>query len=133
MSMHNIKKNLQFGKISRRSFIQTSATLAGASAVAGSIALPFSAQAKIAATMPDETSETITYSACLVNCGSRCPLKVHVKDNVIRRISNETFFDDSSVVSPMRHFLMTQPSVNTRSALVSEAALFVGKPIILTA
>nr|WP_314263888.1 DMSO/selenate family reductase complex A subunit [uncultured Moellerella sp.] len=95
--MHNIKKNLQFGKISRRSFIQTSATLAGASAVAGSIALPFSAQAKIAATMPDETSETITYSACLVNCGSRCPLKVHVKDNVIRRISNETFFDDSIV------------------------------------
>ena len=32
---------------------------------------------KLPGIRPDETSETIKYSACLVNCGSRCPLKVH--------------------------------------------------------
>lgn len=96
--MHKTKKAPHFAEMSRRDFIQTSATVAGAAAVAGSISLPFSARANndITVSKPDETGETIKYSACLVNCGSRCPLKVHVKDNVIRRISNETFYDDST-------------------------------------
>lgn len=96
--MHKTKKAPHFAEMSRRDFIQTSATVAGAAAVAGSISLPFSAQANsdITVSKPDEMGETIKYSACLVNCGSRCPLKVHVKDNVIRRISNETFYDDST-------------------------------------
>ncbi len=34
--MHKIKNNTQFGELSRREFIQTSATVAGVAAVAGS-------------------------------------------------------------------------------------------------
>lgn len=95
--MHKTNKNTHFGELSRREFIQTSATVATAAAVAGSITLPFTAQAKTPEIMPDEVNEKISYSACLVNCGSRCPLKVHVKDGVISRISNETMYDDSTL------------------------------------
>ncbi|HGN0868503.1 TPA: DMSO/selenate family reductase complex A subunit [Providencia alcalifaciens] len=95
--MHKNKTNTHFAELSRREFLQTSATVAGAAAVAGSITLPFAAQAKTPTIMPDEVSEKISYSACLVNCGSRCPLKVHVKDGVISRISNETMYDDSTL------------------------------------
>ncbi len=82
--MHKNKINTQFGELSRR-FIQTSATVAGVVAVAGSITF-LCCSSKTPAIMPDEVSEKISYSACLVNCGSRCPLKVHVKDGVISRI-----------------------------------------------
>ncbi len=94
--MSKIKNNVSITEMSRRGFIQSAAVLSGAAAVAGTVSLPFSANAQTPQGIrPDETSETIKYSACLVNCGSRCPLKVHVKDGVIRRISNETMFDDS--------------------------------------
>ncbi|HEK1899763.1 TPA: molybdopterin-dependent oxidoreductase [Proteus mirabilis] len=97
MSMSKIKNNVSITEMSRRGFIQSAAVLSGAAAVAGTVSLPFSANAQTPQGIrPDETSETIKYSACLVNCGSRCPLKVHVKDGVIRRISNETMFDDST-------------------------------------
>ena len=86
------KKATHFTQMNRRQFLQTSATIASVAAIAGSVTLPFSAQAKSTGIMLDEI---IKYSACLVNCGSRCPLKVHVKDNVIQRISNETFYDDA--------------------------------------
>lgn len=81
-------------RYSRRDFLKTSSALA----VANSLALPFVAYAdntqdKAASS---NNKETIKYSACLVNCGSRCPLKVHVEDGVIKKISSETFVDDSS-------------------------------------
>lgn len=82
--------------LSRRQFIQASASVATTTSIISSISLPFSAQATPTITIqPDEVSEKIKYSACLVNCGSRCPLKVHVKDDVITRISNETMYDDT--------------------------------------
>lgn len=90
--INNIKKQ----QFSRRQFIQTSASVATTAAIASSITLPFTAQAASEPKIqPDEINETIKYSACLVNCGSRCPLKVHVKNDVITRISNETMYDDS--------------------------------------
>ncbi len=55
--MHKNKINTQFGELSRREFIQTSANRCGVAAVAGSITLPFAAQAKTPAIMPDEVSE----------------------------------------------------------------------------
>ncbi|HGJ5890629.1 MAG TPA: DMSO/selenate family reductase complex A subunit [Arsenophonus apicola] len=88
-------KTTHLVQMNRREFLQTSATIASVAAIAGSITLPFSVQAKSTGIMHDETDEIIKYSACLVNCGSRCTLKVHVKDNIIQRISNETFYDDS--------------------------------------
>ncbi|PHI29212.1 DMSO/selenate family reductase complex A subunit [Budvicia aquatica] len=90
--MHT-KKIPQAGNVTRREFIQTSVAVTGAAAVAGSITLPFAASATTAPAT--DASETYSYSACLVNCGSRCPLKVHVKEGVITKIATETIYDDS--------------------------------------
>lgn len=90
--MHT-KKIPQAGNVTRREFIQTSIAVTGAAAVAGSITLPFAASATTAPAA--DASETYSYSACLVNCGSRCPLKVHVKEGVITKIATETIYDDS--------------------------------------
>ncbi|MGL4929001.1 MAG: DMSO/selenate family reductase complex A subunit [Plesiomonas sp.] len=93
-----IKKSIISRLMSRRTFVQGSVAVTGAAAVASTMSLPFRAQAatenvSAAATV---VGEEIRYSACLVNCGSRCPLKVHVKDGVITKISNETIVDDSA-------------------------------------
>ena len=92
--MNNNKRPIT-GSLSRREFIQTSAAVTGAAAIAGSITLPFSVHAA-----PEQraaaTEETIKYSACLVNCGSRCPLKVHVRNGEIIKIANEAIYDDST-------------------------------------
>ncbi|SFC63161.1 DMSO/selenate family reductase complex A subunit [Pragia fontium] len=91
--MHT-KKVSHLGEVTRREFLQTSVAATGAVAVASSITLPFTASAT--PTSDSSSAETIKYSACLVNCGSRCPLKVHVKDGVITKIANESIYDDST-------------------------------------
>ncbi len=93
--MNNNKTPLT-GSLSRREFIQTSAVVTGAAAIAGSIALPFSVHAAASEHAPTAAEESIKYSACLVNCGSRCPLKVHVKNGEIIKIANEAIYDDST-------------------------------------
>lgn len=88
-----ISNKIKSHLLSRRKFIHTSATFTGAVAAASSMALPFKAQA-ISPTV-DLAEETIKYSACLVNCGSRCPFKVHVKDGVAVKISPEDGVDEA--------------------------------------
>ncbi|MGF1757065.1 molybdopterin-dependent oxidoreductase [Photobacterium sagamiensis] len=83
-----IKNSLVSQLLTRRKFMKTSAAVTGAAAAASSLTLPFKAQAESAeASLSKE--ESIKYSACLVNCGSRCPFKVHVKDGVAVKISPE--------------------------------------------
>lgn len=58
--------------------------------------MPFSSSALAApeaATI--NNGETVRHSACLVNCGSRCALKVIVKDDRIVRIEPEDAIDDT--------------------------------------
>lgn len=83
------------GQLTRRSFIKGSTTVAGCAIAATGINLPFSAYAKPINNLK-EVSEQVKYSACLVNCGSRCPLKIYVKENVITRVSTETLVDDTN-------------------------------------
>ena len=45
MSMSKIKNNVSITEMSRRGFIQSTAVLSGAAAVAGTVSLPFSANA----------------------------------------------------------------------------------------
>ncbi|MWP50135.1 DMSO/selenate family reductase complex A subunit [Gilliamella sp. Lep-s21] len=80
--------------ISRRDFLQKSLTIGGVAALTSNMQLPFAyaepntdVNNKIAPNPTDK--EQIFYSACLVNCGSRCPLKVHVKNDIITKISSE--------------------------------------------
>ncbi|MCO6556049.1 MAG: molybdopterin-dependent oxidoreductase [Gilliamella sp.] len=88
-------------KITRRNFLQKSLTIAGVSVLTNNIQLPFvyaepntNARSKIIPTNSTD-EEKIVYSACLVNCGSRCPLKVHVKNDIITKISSEDGINDS--------------------------------------
>lgn len=95
MSMNNNKQQFYTNSMSRRKFIKNSAAVTSAAAIVSTISLPLSVKAS-AVESAEPTAESIKYSACLVNCGSRCPLKVHVKDDVIVKIASETIFDDST-------------------------------------
>ncbi len=83
-------------KISRRDTVTTAAKIGSAVALSNAITLPFSSTA-LAADVPagKESAETVRHSACLVNCGSRCALKVIVKDDRIVRIEPEDAKDDA--------------------------------------
>lgn len=61
----------------------------GLAALSSGISLPFTAISRAAAGAPAGKDETTVWNACLVNCGSRCPLKCHVVDGVIRWISQD--------------------------------------------
>lgn len=66
-------------EISRRSLMKTSAL--GSLALASSaFTLPFSQMVR-AAEAPVE--EKAVWSSCTVNCGSRCLLRLHVKDDTV--------------------------------------------------
>ncbi|QYN43070.1 DMSO/selenate family reductase complex A subunit [Gilliamella sp. ESL0443] len=86
-------------KITRRDFLQKSLAIGGVAAVANNLQLPFAYATSETnhdkALIPNPTNdEKIFYSACLVNCGSRCPLKVHVKNDIITKISSEDGIND---------------------------------------
>ncbi|MFU2113862.1 DmsA/YnfE/YnfF family dimethyl sulfoxide reductase [[Pasteurella] aerogenes] len=75
---------------SRRTFLK--GTSVGLAAVAADISLPFNAMANtesVAAESAVVSEEKIVWSACTVNCGSRCPLRMHVKDNKITYVETD--------------------------------------------
>lgn len=76
--------SMALNQLSRRKFLQTS-SLAGALA-ATDLALPFKA---LAAPGEKAEEEKVVWSACTVNCGSRCPLRMHVKDNRITYVETD--------------------------------------------
>lgn len=87
----NIKTMLAHS-LSRRALVKNTTKLSATLAITSTIPLPFNALAdtsnqEVKLTDPQEQ---IKHSACLVNCGSRCPLKVIVKDDVIQRIEPES-------------------------------------------
>lgn len=82
--------------VSRRSFMTWSAALgAGGALVAGGsqfLGMPESNVAAAADGIPDAKT---TWSACVVNCGSRCPLRLQVVDGQIARVLPDNTGDDS--------------------------------------
>lgn len=69
-------------KASRREFMKWSAVVGGAAALA-----PVLHETKDAlANKPTNDASTFVWSACTVNCGSRCPLRLEVKDGTIVRV-----------------------------------------------
>ncbi|WP_067522611.1 DMSO/selenate family reductase complex A subunit [Endozoicomonas ascidiicola] len=87
MTLSNSEK---ISGLHRRDFLKASVAVGSAAAVS-SMSIPL-----VQASQSDQSQskESIHYSACLVNCGSRCPLKVHVTDGVITKISTEDGIDD---------------------------------------
>lgn len=80
-------------RLSRRNFLGKTAQLGSTAAI--STSLPFRSAAASTPKPPDDNDTTV-YSACLVNCGSRCPLKVQVRDGVITSVSTEDGIDDQT-------------------------------------
>ncbi|EOI5775365.1 dimethylsulfoxide reductase subunit A [Cronobacter malonaticus] len=76
--------------ISRRTLVKSTA-LGGLALAAGGISLPFGAR-QVAAAVGHAISppdERVVWSACTVNCGSRCPLRMHVVNGEIRYVETD--------------------------------------------
>ncbi len=71
--------------VKRRSFLKWSGAVAGTTALVGTSSTFLGMPGK-ADTEGRADADKIVWSACTVNCGSRCPVKLQVKDNVIVRV-----------------------------------------------
>lgn len=82
-------------EISRRKLMQTS-TVGGLALASGALSLPFNSVANTSETASKTTipEEKIVWSACTVNCGSRCPLRMHVVDGEIKYVETDNTGDD---------------------------------------
>ena len=83
--------------ITRRSFNKWTAAVGGTSALvaSGVTLLPLSVAPTTAEAVEGVPDATTTWSACVVNCGSRCPLRLQVKDGHIVRVLPDNTGDDS--------------------------------------
>lgn len=81
--------------ITRRNFLRTTSAT-GLAAAVSSIPLPFKASAaNINTGGKPLNKEKVVWSACTVNCGSRCPLLMHVADGEIKWVdADNTGSDD---------------------------------------
>ncbi|MCL1164349.1 molybdopterin-dependent oxidoreductase [Shewanella chilikensis] len=71
----------------RRSFLKMSAAVTAAATITG--CNKSASEANVVPPPITPTDEVINWSACLVNCGSNCPIKVFSKDGVITRIETD--------------------------------------------
>ncbi len=90
-------KQLLAPKFTRRDFVKSSSALGSLAAVAGSMSLPFKSNPALAASEPasPQSEEKVVWSACTVNCGSRCPLRMHVADGEIKWVETDNTGDDT--------------------------------------
>ncbi|GGI92627.1 DMSO/selenate family reductase complex A subunit [Shewanella gelidii] len=72
----------------RRSFLKMSAAMGCAATVSGCNSSSSDVEV-VPPTPPVGSDEKLNWSACLVNCGSNCPIKVFTKDGVITRIETD--------------------------------------------
>ncbi|EOE6856279.1 dimethylsulfoxide reductase subunit A [Cronobacter sakazakii] len=81
--------------ISRRTLVKSTA-LGGLALAAGGLSLPFGVR-QVAAAVGHAISppdERVVWSACTVNCGSRCPLRMHVVNGEIRYVETDNTGSD---------------------------------------
>lgn len=71
------------GGLSRRTLIKSSA-IGSLALAAGAVSLPFSLRGAAAAVQQaTQGEERVVWGACSVNCGSRCALRLHVRDDEV--------------------------------------------------
>lgn len=78
--------------VSRRKLIQAGATT-GLMAAVGGLSLPFSFTSQ-AANKTAIVEDKAVWSSCTVNCGSRCLLRLHVKDDSVYWVESDTTGND---------------------------------------
>lgn len=75
--------------VNRRGFLKWGSILAGTAAVAG----PGVFYGLRAVTESPVADEKVVWTTCNVNCGSRCPLRAHVRDGQVTRIETDNTGD----------------------------------------
>lgn len=83
------------GGISRRTLVKSTA-IGSLALAAGGLSLPFGLKSAAAAVkhavQPPE--DTVVWGACSVNCGSRCALRLHVRDNEVYWVETDNTGED---------------------------------------
>ncbi|WKS82309.1 dimethylsulfoxide reductase subunit A [Edwardsiella tarda] len=94
MKKHN-RTALLDAALTRRTLVKGGA-IGGLAAASGALSLPFTrrAEAQPAQPAPAAQDEQVIWSACTVNCGSRCPLRMHVVDGEISYVESDNTGDD---------------------------------------
>ena len=82
------------GGVSRRALLKSTA-LSSLALAAGGLTLPFTLR-RAAAAVQQATGDTtrIVWGACSVNCGSRCALRLHVRDDEVVYVETDNTGDD---------------------------------------
>lgn len=82
-------------EVSRRGLVKTTA-IGGPAMASSALTLPFSRIAHaVDSALPAKSDEKVIWSACTVNCGSRCPLRMHVVDGEIKYVETDNTGDDN--------------------------------------
>lgn len=82
-------------EVSRRGLVKTTA-IGGPAMASSALTLPFSRIAHaVDSAIPTKSDEKVIWSACTVNCGSRCPLRMHVVDGEIKYVETDNTGDDN--------------------------------------
>lgn len=83
------------GGISRRTLVK-SAALGSLALAAGSFSLPFGMRTAAAAVQSalQPAEDKVVWGACSVNCGSRCALRSHVRDNEVYWVETDNTGED---------------------------------------
>lgn len=82
--------------ISRRTLMK-SGTVAGLTLAAGGFSLPFSRHAvaeTVGTAVQPVPQDKVVWGACSVNCGSRCALRLHVRDDEVYWVETDNTGDD---------------------------------------
>mgnify|MGYP001024379414 FL=1 len=86
-----MSKNDRMVGISRRTLVKSTA-IGSLALAAGGFSLPFTLRSAAAAVQ--QASEKVIWGACSVNCGSRCALRLHVKDNEVTWVETDNTGSD---------------------------------------
>lgn len=82
-------------EVSRRGLVKTTA-IGGLAMHQQRINITFSRIAHaVDSAIPTKSDEKVIWSACTVNCGSRCPLRMHVVDGEIKYVETDNTGDDN--------------------------------------
>lgn len=82
------------GGVSRRALLKSTA-LGSLALAAGGLTLPFTLRRAAAAVQQATGDNTrIVWGACSVNCGSRCALRLHVRDDEVVYVETDNTGDD---------------------------------------
>lgn len=80
--------------LDRRAFLKGSAAMGGIALAASGVQIPIAKAKAEVKPVANLGEEKLVWSACTVNCHSRCPLRMHVQDGVIKYVETDNLGAD---------------------------------------